>query len=180
MPTLRVFRPADAVETVECWELALIARNAPSVLALTRQGLPTLRRDWVSNRSAMGAYVLAEAEGARAVTLLATGSEVALALAAQALLAADGIAAAVVSMPCWELFDECDDAYRAGVLGDAPRLAIEAAAPFGWERYVGERGLILAMPGFGASAPAETLFDKFGFSPEAIADAARTLLGGRQ
>ncbi len=178
IPNLRVFRPADAIETAECWELALHTRDAPSVLALTRQGLPALRRDAGENRSAKGAYVLEEAAGVRRLTLLATGSEVALAVAARKLLAARGIAAAVVSMPCWELFDAADAAYRRAVLGTAPRLAIEAAASFGWERYVGERGRIIGMPGFGASAPAEALFEKFGFTPEAAAHAAEELLQG--
>jgi transketolase len=176
MPNLRVFRPADAVETVECWTLALAARNAPSILALSRQGLPTLRRDAGENRSAKGAYVLAEAEGARRVTLLATGSEVALAVAAKQLLDVRGIAAAVVSMPCWELFEEADAAYRQSVLGSAPRLSVEAAAAFGWDRYLGERGRAIAMPGFGASAPAEALFERFGFTPEAVAKAAEALI----
>jgi len=117
-----------------------------------------------------------EGDGARQVTLLATGSEVALAVAARKLLAARGIAAAVVSMPCWKLFDAADPSYRAAVLGTAPRLAIEAAAAFGWERYVGERGRIIAMPGFGASAPADALFQRFGFTPEAVADSAMALL----
>jgi len=176
IPNLRVFRPADAVETVECWALALAARSTPSVLALTRQGLPTLRRDAGENRSAKGAYVLEESAGERRVTLLATGSEVALAVAARKLLAARGIAAAVVSMPCWELFEETDARYRQSVLGAAPRLAVEAASAFGWERYVGEDGRVLAMPGFGASAPAEALFERFGFTPEAVAKAAEALL----
>ena len=175
IPNLAVFRPADAVETAECWELALSQRTTPSLLALSRQALPTLRRDTGENRSARGAYVLEE-DSARQVTLLATGSEVALAVAARKLLAARGIAAAVVSMPCWKLFDAADPSYRTAVLGTAPRLAIEAAAAFGWERYVGERGRIIAMPAFGASAPADALFQRFGFTPEAVADAAMALL----
>jgi transketolase len=121
IPNLLVFRPADAVETAESWELALAARSAPSVIALTRQGVPALRRDATENRTARGAYVLAEADGPRAVTLLATGSEVGLAMEARALLAQDGIGAAVVSMPCWELFEGQDAAYRA-VLGAGPRV----------------------------------------------------------
>jgi transketolase len=175
MPGLLVLRPADAVETAECWELALGRRVQPVVLALTRQSVPALRRDAGENRCAKGAYVLA-GEGPRDVTLLATGSEVALALEARNLLVARGIATAVVSMPCWELFDAADLDYRREVLGIAPRLAIEAASPFGWERYVGEHGKIIAMPGFGASAPAEALFRHFGFTPGAIADTAVTLL----
>jgi len=174
---LQVLRPADAVETAECWELALRSRRTPSVLALTRQSVPALRRGGgAANLSARGAYVLAEADGKRAVTLIATGSEVALALAAREKLVARGVAAAVVSMPCWSLFDGQPEAYRAEVLGDAPRLAIEAASPFGWERYVGSDGAIIGMPGFGASAPAEDLFRRFGFTAENIAEAALKLL----
>ncbi|HUZ73182.1 MAG TPA: transketolase [Stellaceae bacterium] len=176
IPHLRVFRPADAVETLECWELALAARDAPAVLALTRQAVPPLRHDAGENRSAKGAYVLEEAEGARQITLLATGSEVALAVAARQRLAARGIAAAVVSMPCWALFEEADAGYRGAVLGSAPRLAIEAGTSFGWERYVGAAGRVIAMPGFGASAPAEALFAHFGFTPEAVEAAAAAML----
>ena len=173
MPHLQVFRPADPVETAECWELALRARRIPSVLALTRQSVPTLRREAIAdNLSARGAYVLAEAEGERRATLLATGSEVHVALAARALLEGQGIPAAVVSMPCWELFEGQPFAYRAGVLGTAPRVAVEAASPFGWERYVGEEGAVIGMTGFGASAPAEDLFRHFEITAEHVADVA--------
>jgi transketolase len=174
MPNLRVFRPADAVETAECWELALRAERVPSVLALTRQSVPTLRGAGTAteNLSARGAYVLADADGARQVTLLATGSEVAVAMAARDLLKTRGIAAAVVSMPCWALFDGQDPTYRATVLGRAPRVAVEAAAPFGWERYVGEAGAVIGMTGFGASAPAEDLYRHFRITAEAVAEAA--------
>ncbi|HKW53650.1 MAG TPA: transketolase C-terminal domain-containing protein, partial [Stellaceae bacterium] len=178
IPNLQVFRPADAVETAECWALALESRDRPSVLALTRQSLPTLRRAAGSeNHSARGAYVLAEAEGKRGVTLLATGSEVSVAMAARDLLEGKGVAAAVVSMPCWSLFDAQDAAYRQAVLGSAPRVAIEAASPFGWERYVGEGGTVLGMTGFGASAPAEDLFRHFGLTAEKLAEAALAALG---
>jgi transketolase len=173
IPNLQVFRPACAVETAECWELALKARHAPSVLALTRQSVPTLRKGAGSeNRSARGAYVLAEAEGPRRITLLATGSEVSIAMAARDLLRGRGVGAAVVSMPCWSLFDAQDQGYRAAVLGPSPRIAIEAASPFGWERYVGEGGTVLGMTGFGASAPAEDLFRHFGLTAEKLAEAA--------
>ncbi|HEV2546807.1 MAG TPA: transketolase [Stellaceae bacterium] len=170
MPNLLVFRPADAVETAECWELALRSRRTPSVLALTRQAVPSVRKGaGAENLAARGGYVLAEAEGPRRVTLLATGSEVALALAARDLLKRRGIAAAVVSMPCWQLFDGQEADYRASVLGAAPRVAVEAAATFGWERYVGENGLVIGMARFGASAPYEELFRQFGFTAEQIA-----------
>ncbi len=172
MPNLNVFRPADAVETAECWALALASRDTPSVLALSRQALPALRRDAAANRSARGAYVLAEADGPRQVTLLATGSEVSIAIAARDLLAARGVAAAVVSMPCWRLFDLSDATYRASVLGDVPRVAVEAAAAFGWDRYVGDAGGIVAMSGFGASAPMADLYRRFGITAERVVEAA--------
>ncbi len=172
IPGMRVYRPADSVETAECWELALAAPKTPAVIALSRQGVPTLRRDTSENRSRCGGYVLAEAEGARAVTLLATGSEVSLAMTARDLLKAKGVAAAVVSLPCWELFDAEDAGYRAGVLGKAPRVAVEAASPFGWERYVGETGAVVGMRSFGASAPADELYRHFGITPEKVAEAA--------
>jgi transketolase len=176
IPHLRVFRPADAVETAECWALALQSTDAPSVLALTRQGVPTLRRDGTGeNRCARGAYVLAEAEGARRVTLLATGSEVSLAIAARESLKAQGIGAAVVSMPSWELFEKQDAAYRASVLGTAPRVAVEAASGFGWERYIGAEGAFIGMSDFGASAPAEQLYQHFGITAEKVVEAAMAL-----
>jgi transketolase len=177
MPGLYVYRPADPVETAECWALALQQRNAPSLLALTRQSLPLLRREPGSeNLSARGAYVLADAEGARQVTLLATGSEVSAAAAAREALARDGIRAAVVSMPCWELFEREPKEYRDAVLGSAPRVAVEAAVEFGWDRWLGTRGAFVGMSGFGASAPGEALFPHFGITPEKVAEAARSLL----
>jgi transketolase len=177
IPNLMVFRPADGIETAECWAVALKEKQTPSVLALTRQGVPTVRHEsGPENRSSRGAYILAEAEGTRQVTLLATGSEVAVALRAREMLAADGIAAAVVSMPCWSLFDRQDEAYRRLVLGGVPRVAVEAASPFGWERYVGERGAIVGIASFGASAPAEELFPHFGITADAVASRARAVL----
>jgi transketolase len=177
MPRLQVFRPADAVETAECWALALKSRHAPSVLALTRQSLPLLRTQADGeNRCARGAYVLAEANGARRVTLLATGSEVSLAMTAREMLAKDGIAAAVVSMPCWELLEKQPEDYRNAVLGDAPRVGVEAAVRFGWDRWLGPRGAFIGMHDFGASAPGEALFPHFGITAEKVAEAARSLL----
>ncbi|MEQ9350441.1 MAG: transketolase [Alphaproteobacteria bacterium] len=177
VPNLQVFRPADAIETAECWILALKSRTTPSVLALSRQNLPALRNDsGRDNRCARGAYVLAEAEGARQVTLLATGSEVHLAMAARDLLAREGVAAAVVSMPCWELFDSQDETYCRAVLGTAPRVAVEAAVAFGWTRYVASEDDVVAMPGFGASAPADDLYNHFAITPQAIAQRARTVM----
>ena len=177
MPGLYVYRPADAVETAECWALALHRRDAPALLALTRQALPLLRHEPSSqNRSARGAYVLAEAEGGRRVTLLATGSEVSVAMMARAALAKDGIGAAVVSMPCWELFEKEPQEYRDAVLGAAPRVAVEAAVEFGWARWLGPQGAFVGMHGFGASAPGEALFAHFGITPERVVEAARALL----
>ena len=178
MPNVCVFRPADAIETGECWELAVKRADGPSVLALTRQNLATLRGDAGENRCARGGYVLAEASGARKATLIATGSEVGVALAAQTALEAEGIPAAVVSLPCWELFAAQDESYRAQVLGDALRVGIEAAVGFGWERWIGTEGIFIGMTGFGASAPAEELFRHFGITPEAVAAAVRKRLAG--
>jgi transketolase len=179
-PNFRIFRPCDAVETAECWELALKREDGPSGLVLTRQGLPTLRTTHTdANLCSRGAYVLAEAAGgagARRATLLATGSEISIAMEAKKLLEADGVPAAVVSMPCWELFDAQDAGYRDQVLGSAPRVAIEAAARLGWDRYLGSRGAFVGMNGFGASAPAPKLYEHFGITPAKAATAAKSLL----
>ena len=172
MPNLNVFRPADAIETAECWELALAARKTPSVLSLSRQNLPTLERSVDENLSARGAYVLQEPLEARDVTLLATGSEVAIALEAAKLLEAQGKRAAVVSMPSFELFSAQSADYRALVLGTAPRVGVEAAIRFGWDRWLGEKSAFVGMTGFGASAPAEALYEHFGITPRAVAQAA--------
>lgn len=178
IPNLNVFRPADAVETVECWALAVKSADTPSLLALTRQGVPTLRAEFeTDNPCARGAYVLREAQGERKVTLLATGSEVAIACAARDILQAEGIGAAVVSMPCHELFDQQDARYRESVLGgDTVRVAVEAAVVMGWERYIGFDGGFVGMTGFGASAPAADLYEHFGITAEAVADAAKQRL----
>jgi transketolase len=177
IPGLYVFRPADAVETAECWALAIARRDAPSLLALTRQTVPLLRReDGGENRAARGAYVLAEADGERQVTLLASGSEVSVAMAAREHLAKTGIRAAVVSMPCWELFAAEPADFRERVLGQAPKVAVEAAVGFGWERWIGRHGAFVGMHGYGASAPGEALFPHFGITPEAVAEAACSLL----
>ena len=180
MPNFAVFRPCDPVETAECWELALKRTHGPSGMVLTRQGLPTLRAAPVGeNLSARGAYVLAEAQGgasARRVTLLATGSEVSIAMDAKKVLEADGIPAAVVSMPCWELFEDQDAAYRRSVLGDGPRVAVEAAISMGWDRYLGSKGAFVGMRSFGASAPAGKLYEHFGITAAKVAAAAKGLL----
>lgn len=176
IPNLKVFRPADAIETVEAWALA-VTLPGPSILALTRQGLPLLRTDADStNLTARGAYVLAEAEGERKVTLLSTGSEVMLAMAARDILQADGVPTAVVSMPSWELFDLQDPAYRAQVLGNGVRIAVEAASGFGWERYVRDQSCFVGMTSFGASGPAEQLYVHFGITATAVAARAKSEL----
>ena len=177
MPNVHMFRPADAMETAECWELALRRADGPSLLALSRQALPAMRSDIGENRSARGGYVLAEADGARAVTLIATGSEVAIAMAAREALLGEGIQAAVVSLPCWELFAAQDDAYRAGVLGTVLRVGVEAASGFGWERWLGSDGIFIGMSGFGASAPFEELYRYFGITSDAIVAAVKRRLG---
>jgi transketolase len=173
MPNMRVFRPADAVETAEAWAIALEHRTGPTMLALSRQAATPARQATSGNRSRRGAYVLAEADGPRAATILATGTEVALAVEARRRLAAQGVAVAVVSMPCWELFDAQDADYRARVLGRAPRIAVEAALSFGWERWLREGDRFVGMTGFGASARAEALYEHFGITVDRIIEAAR-------
>ena len=177
IPNLNVMRPADSVECAECWEIALLAKDTPTILVLTRQGLPVLRNaPTTENLSAKGAYVLLEPEGGRDVTLLGTGSELTLALDAAKLLQGEGIKAAVVSMPCWELFDAQDDSYRGVVLGTAPRVGVEAAIEFGWQKWLGPKGVFVGMRGFGASGPAEALYKHFGITADAVAAAARDLI----
>ena len=183
IPNLLLFRPADAVETAECWELALANAERPSVLALTRQGVPCLRAegggDGSGNACARGGYVLREASAKTPrVVLLATGSECAIADEARKMLEADGVPTRLVSLPCWALFDEQEPAYRAGVLGGGGtvRIAVEAAGTLGWERYVGPAGAIVGMRGFGASAPARDLYAHFGITAEAVVAAAKARL----
>ena len=174
MPNMAVFRPADAVEAAECWELALGRRHGPSSMICSRQALPALRRDAEENRSARGAYVLEEAQGGpRRVTLLATGSEVALACSARASLQEQGVPTAVVSMPCWEIFEAQSDEYRAEILGPGTvRIAVEAAVRQGWDRWIGERGAFIGMHSFGASGPGEALYEHFAITAKAVCAAA--------
>ncbi|TAJ84805.1 transketolase [Reyranella sp.] len=176
IPNLNVMRPADAIETAECWQIALEAKKTPSIIALSRQNLPTVRDAGDSNRSARGAYILA-GDASAPIRLIASGSEVQLALSARDLLAQEGLSAAVVSMPSWELFEAQDDTYRNEVMGGdgTVRVACEAAAGFGWERWLGARGAFVGMKGFGASAKASDLYKHFGITAEAIAAAARQL-----
>ena len=184
-PNTNVFRPADTIETAEAWEIALTSKETPSVLSLTRQGVPTVRVDHkTKNLSAQGAYVLRDADNKRQAILMATGSEVSIALAAREMLEAEGIGTRVVSMPCWELFEQQDVTYRKRVLPGGPvRVAIEAGVRFGWDQWLcGERGRaekagFIGMDSFGASAPADVLYEKFGITAEATVAKVKALLG---
>ncbi len=178
IPNLLVFRPCDVVETVECWELALQASTSPSVLALTRQNLPQLRTGYTAeNRCAAGAYEILAAEGEAKVSLFASGSEVAIAAAARALLAERGIAARVVSVPCFELFLAAPAAERQRVVGTAPvRIGIEAAVRQGWDAVIGSDAMFVGMSAFGASGPYKDLYRHFRITPEDVAEAAFTKL----
>jgi transketolase len=190
IPNLLVFRPCDSMETAECWALALAAKNQPSILALTRQAVPHLRADAaVANHCARGGYIIRPAGGngpggERQGTILATGSEVSIAVEAQALLAKEGIHVAVASLPCWQLFDQQSEAYRNEVLGSGVRVAVEAMVSFGWERYLGPIGPrdskvgggFVGMTGFGASAPGPDVFKHFNITPAAVAEAVKARL----
>ncbi|MFZ5718513.1 MAG: transketolase [Pseudomonadota bacterium] len=177
MPNLNVFRPADAVETAECWKLALEAKATPSVLALSRQKTPGLRGDAGENQCARGAYQLAGAGHPAQVTLFATGTEVAIAMAARGLLEEEGIGARVVSVPCFELFEEQPTDYQEALIGEtAVRVAVEAGVRMGWDRFIGSDGVFVGMSGFGASAPDKALYEHFGITPEAVAAAAKAQL----
>ncbi len=178
MPNLNVFRPADSVEVAECWEIACLSEKTPAILSLTRQGVPLMRTDVSEeNRSAKGAYVLKEADGERDVTLIGTGSEVSIAMEGAKLLEAEGLKVAVVSMPCWELFEAQPADYQWQVLGDAPRVGVEAAIEQGWSKWLGTNGQFIGMTGFGASGPAGELYEHFGITADKVAQAARRITG---
>jgi transketolase len=184
MPNVLVMRPADSVETTECWQVALKERSGPSILLLSAQGwpatptgLPTLRKEYTDeNLAARGAYVISPTTGSRDITILSTGSEVAVAVEAQKQLAEKGVQAAVVSMPCWELFERQDKGYRNEVLGEAPRIAVEAATPFGWGRYVADEANVVGVRTFGASAGYKDLYQHFGITAEAVTAKAQQVL----
>ncbi|HQT67109.1 MAG: transketolase [Rhodospirillales bacterium 20-60-12] len=176
MPNVLVLRPGDAMETAECWDLAIRNATGPTLLVLSRQALPAIRSDANGNRCAQGLYVLAEADGERAATLIASGSEVTIAMEARAALAKEGIEVAVVSAVSFELFEAQSADYKASVLGTAPRVGIEAAVGFGWERLLGERGQFIGMTGFGASAPAQDLYKHFGITASAIVAEVKLLI----
>lgn len=177
-PNLNVYRPADAIEAAESWSHALKRTDGPTAIVLSRQGLPTLRATGtLKGYGDRGGYVLRPAdEDTRDITLIATGSEVSLAVEAQAELASSGIKAAVVSMPCWEVFDQQPKAYRAQVLGSVVCIGIEAAGELGWHKYIGKEGVFIGMPGFGASGPGPELFEHFGLTPRHIANTAKAVL----
>lgn len=176
-PNVFVFRPADSVETAECYEVALLLKNTISALAFSRQALPVVRTSIDENKSARGGYVLFEPFSPRQITLIATGSEVSLALKAKDILDRDGIAAAVVSMPCVELFLQQPSAYQQAVLGDTPRVIVEAASPLGWDRFIGPQGgRVIGIDTFGASGKGSAVLAHFGFTPEHVAEVATAVL----
>ena len=177
IPGLLVLRPADAVETLECWQIALESHDRPSILALSRQNLPALRTTHVAeNRSAKGGYAIAGDDKADAV-IFATGSEVSIAVEALPLLKAKGISAKVVSVPSVELFLAQSDSYRAGVIGTPKaRVAIEAGIEMGWAKLLGEKGRFVGMHGFGASGPAEKLYEHFGITANGVVEAVTAQL----
>jgi transketolase len=178
IPGLWMMRPADAMETAECWELAIGRNDGPSALALSRQNLPALRSDADQNRSAKGAYRLVSATAAKQVVLLATGSEVQLAVEAAKSLEADGIGTDVVSMPCWELFEAQDETYQGSLIPhDVLTVSIEAGTTFGWHKWTGRDGINIGIDSFGLSAPAEELFKYFGLTTEAIVAQVKAKLG---
>ncbi|MCH8146083.1 MAG: transketolase, partial [Gemmatimonadetes bacterium] len=182
IPNMRVIRPADANDVVEAWREAIKRQDGPTAIVLTRQGVPVLDRGQLGSAAglARGGYVLAQASGAKPdVVLLASGSEVSIALAARDTLEQAGTATRVVNMPCLELFGEQTQSYRDDVLPlGVPKLAIEAAHPMPWYRWVGDRGDVMGMERFGESAPVKDLFPHFGFTPERVVERARALLGG--
>lgn len=178
MPNLYVFRPADAVETLECWQLALETLDTPSVLSLTRQGVPAVRHEYSDdNLCAKGAYILREATGEVQVTLFATGSEISIALEAKTALEDESIGTRVVSVPCWELFEKQSAEYKGAILSNLSlKVGIEAASKYGWERFLGTDGIFIGMEGFGASAPASQLYTFFGITADAVVDKVKVKL----
>jgi transketolase len=180
IPNLHVFRPCDTVETIECWQLALENRDGPSLLALTRQNLPQLRKEYVTrNLCAAGAYEIGPSIAGQArVSIFATGSEVAIAMDAKKLLDAQGVLTRVISVPCVELLALQDPADRAALIGTATvNVAVEAGVRQGWDAIIGSDGVFVGMHGFGASAPYKDLYRHFGITPEKVAEAALSKLG---
>ena len=176
MPNIYTFRPCDVVETAEAWKIALESEQTPSILALSRQNVPTLRTKTTENLSRFGAYVISPAQREPQATILATGTEVALAVEAQKRLRADGVEVSVVSMPCCELFDAQPEEYKRSILGKAPRIAVEAAAVYGWEKYTGSSENVIGLSGFGASGKGEDVYKHFGITVEHIVEKVRNIL----
>lgn len=176
MPNIYTFRPCDVVETAEAWKIALESEQIPSILALSRQNVPTLRTKTTENMSRFGAYVISPAQREPQATILATGTEVALAVEAQKRLRADGVEVSVVSMPCCELFDAQPEEYKRSILGKAPRIAVEAAAVYGWEKYTGSSENVIGLSGFGASGKGEDVYKHFGITVEHIVEKVRNIL----
>ena len=176
IPNIYTFRPCDVVETAEAWKIALESEQTPSILALSRQNVPTLRTKTTENLSRFGAYVISPAQREPQATILATGTEVALAVEAQKRLRADGVEVSVVSMPCCELFDAQPEEYKRSILGKAPRIAVEAAAVYGWEKYTGSSENVIGLSGFGASGKGEDVYKHFGITVEHIVEKVRNIL----
>ena len=176
MPNINTFRPCDVVETAEAWQLAIESEYTPSILALSRQGVPTIRDCSQENLTAKGGYIISPAKGQNVATLIATGTEVSLAVEAQKRLQEENIFVNVVSMPCCELFDKQTAEYKSSVLGKAPRIAIEAGSVYGWERYVGDEGTIIGLNDFGTSAPANEVYERFGITVGNIINAVKKYL----
>ena len=178
IPQLTFFRPADVTETLECWQLSLENKDGPSILALTRQNLPAQRKSYEEeNRCAKGAYVLIESEDDAAVTIFASGSEVEIAVDAHKELTDAGIAARVISVPSFELFEQQSDDYQAAVIGNSKvKIAVEAGIRMGWDRFIGNDGLFVGMTGFGASAPYKELYEHFGITKDAVVTAVKEKL----
>jgi transketolase len=174
IPNLLTMRPCDGIETAECWEIALNRKNGPSLMALTRQGLPTVRGAGQQNLSALGAYVLAEAEGAPKITVFSTGSEIEIALKAKEKLDADGLPTRVVSVPCMELFQAQDGEYQQSLLcNDSIKVAVEAGVRQCWDQFIGPHGIFIGMKGFGESAPYQKLYEHFGITTDAVVSAVK-------
>jgi transketolase len=180
IPNHLVFRPADATEAAECWQIALETKNAPSTLALTRQNLPALRTEFVEdNLCRLGAYELETADGEAEVTIFASGSEVEIAVAARAVLQSRGHPTRVVSVPCFELFEQQPESYRSAILGKSKvKVAIEAGIRMAWDRFIGTDGIFIGMHGFGASGTIEQLYEHFGITADATVKAVEERLQG--
>ena len=176
MPNINVFRPCDVVETAEAWQLALESAHTPSILALSRQSVPTIRTSADENLTAKGGYIISAGKDNPKATIIATGTEVSLAVEAQKILADENISVNVVSMPCWELFDSQPKKYREKVLGTAPRIALEAGMNFGWERYVGASDNVIGMNGFGASGKGNEVYEHFGITVEAVINKVKNMI----